>query len=359
MSGRPTALHSKHKEAGARMMDFAGWDMPVQYAGILQEHRAVRSAAGVFDISHMGEFFVRGPQAGEWLSRVLAGKVPAIGVGEARYAILLNEAGGVIDDLYVYRIREMDYLLVVNASKISEDAACLRGRLTGEVTFEDASDLYSAVAVQGPLAPGIFRKCFGRDLPPSRNRVLELTRGGEELWIATTGYTGEPGFEVICKNPEVSSLWDALTTAGCVPCGLGARDVLRLEMGYPLNGNDLSPERTPLEAGLGFFIDFTGPDFVGKSALLAQKENGIPSKLCGIVVDGKSPPMRPHYPVWMDGTQVGETASGGLSPTLGTAIAMAYLPTSVAIPGTKIEIDVRGNRIPARVVKKPFIQTKL
>lgn len=341
------------------MMEFAGWNMPIQYAGILDEHRAVRSACGVFDISHMGEFFVRGPGSAAWLDQLLTNKASGLDVGKAHYSLLLNEQGGVIDDLYVYRIGEADFLLVVNASKIQEDGAWMSERIAGEVTFEDASARYAALAVQGPTSPAIFKTCFGRSLPEAKNSVLELSRGGHAFWVATTGYTGEVGFEVVCRSEEAVGLWDALLAAGCVPCGLGARDVLRLEMGYPLNGSDLAPDKTPLEAGLGFFVDFQKDDFVGRQALLDQKEAGVPTRLSGLVVEGKSPPIRSHYPVWSQGSIVAETTSGGLSPALGTAIAMAYLPRDLSSPGTPLEIDVRGRRYPAVVVKKPFIQKKL
>jgi len=351
-----TTLLQKHIEAGARMMDFAGWNMPVQYAGILEEYHAVRRACGVFDISHMGEFFVKGPGAAKWLESLLTNRIANLETNHAHYSLLLNESGGVLDDLYVYRIRDMEFLLIVNASKIPEDEKWMREHLTDEVTFENLSGLYSALAVQGPRAPSIFRKCFGRDLPPSRNRVLELERGGEALWVATTGYTGEAGFEIVFQNKEAAGLWDALLTAGAVPCGLGARDLLRLEMAYPLNGSDLSPERTPLEAGLGFFVDLEKGTFPGRDALVHQKQAGVPTKLSALVVDSKSPPMRSHYPVMMGDETLAETTSGGLSPALGTSIAMAYLPTKQATPDTKLEIQVRGQKYPAHVIKKPFLK---
>ncbi len=351
-----TTLLDKHVEAGARMMDFAGWNMPVQYGGILEEYHAVRGACGVFDISHMGEFFVKGPGAAAWLDSLLTNRIANLETDHAQYSLMLNESGGVIDDLYVYRIREMEYLLIVNASKIPEDEQWMQDHITTEVTFENQSGFYSALAVQGPQAPAIFRKCFGRDLPASRNRVLELERGGEALWVATTGYTGEAGFEIVFRNQEAAGLWDALLAAGAVPCGLGARDLLRLEMAYPLNGSDLSPEHTPLEAGLGFFVDLQKGPFVGRDALVHQKESGIPKKLSAIVVDGKSPPMRSHYAVSVGEQIVAETTSGGLSPALGTSIAMAYLPTSHATPETALDIQVRGQKYPAHVIKKPFLK---
>jgi aminomethyltransferase len=351
-----TVLLENHIKAGARMMDFAGWNMPVQYAGILEEYHAVRGDCGVFDISHMGEFFVRGPQACQWLESLLTNRISSLETNQAQYSLMLNESGGVIDDMYVYCIRDMEYLLIVNASMIAEDEQWMRDRMIDDVIFENLSGSYSALAVQGPRAPAIFRSCFGRDLPPSRNHVLELEQGGESLWVATTGYTGEPGFEIIFRNDVASGLWDALISSGAMPCGLGARDLLRLEMAYPLNGSDLSPLRTPLEAGLGFFVDLSKGPFVGKEALIQQKESGIPTKLSALVVDGKSPPIRSHYPVMSGDKTLAETTSGGLSPALGTSIAMAYLPLEHAVPDSVLQIQVRGQNYPAHVIKKPFLK---
>ncbi|GAB4171366.1 MAG: glycine cleavage system aminomethyltransferase GcvT [Terrimicrobiaceae bacterium] len=350
-----TALYDVHVAAGGRMVDFAGWEMPVQYRGIIEEHRAVREACGVFDISHMGEFLVGGSGAAAWLDRLLTNRASKLSPGEAQYSLLLNDRGGVIDDLYVYRLAGEDFLLVVNASMISTDAAWMRERLVDGVDFEDASGRFSALAVQGPQAAKVFSDCFGDRLPAGRNRVATLEWSGETLFICTTGYTGEAGFEAICPNGLVVKLWETLLVHGAKPCGLGARDSLRLEMGYPLNGNDLNPERTPLEAGLGYFVDLGKEDFVGAGALREQKVNGVPTRLVGLVAVDKMPPMRPHYAVWHGEETVGETTSGGLSPTLGTTIAMAYLPAALSQPGTQVDVEVRGKKFPARVVKKPFL----
>jgi aminomethyltransferase len=351
-----TLLHSLQAAAGARMVEFAGWTMPVQFAGILDEHAAVRGACGVFDISHMGEFFVRGPGAAAWLDHVLTNRASALQPGQSQYSLLLNDQGGIIDDLIVYCIRDREYLLVVNAACIDADRKWLLAHPAEEVTFEDVSALYSALAVQGPDSPGVFKACFGRELPAERNRVVGFERGGEDFWVATTGYTGETGFEVICRNAEIRGLWEAVTASGAVPCGLGARDLLRLEMGYPLNGSDLGPDHTPLEAGLGFAVDFDKPDFIGRDALLAQRARGLPVRLAALVAEGKTPPFRAHYPVWKDGLVLGETTSGGLSPALGASIAMAYLPPDLAKPGTSLEIDIRGRMYPATTTTKPFIK---
>ena len=354
MSNR-TPLHDSHVALGGRMVDFAGWEMPVQYSGILDEHRSVREGAGMFDISHMGEFFVNGPGSTAWLDGLLTNRVAKLSVGESQYTLLLNARGGVIDDLIIYRLGDEEYLLIVNAAKIDEDAAWFAGHVVDGIGFANRSGEFSAIAVQGPVARGVFQTVIGEALPADRNRVIRLIFSGVHGYAVTTGYTGEDGFEIVIPNEAAAPLWDALLAAGARPCGLGARDTLRLEMCYPLNGSDLSPERTPLEAGLGFFVDLTKEDFVGKAALEAQKSAGLPSRLAAIAVVEKAPPIRPHYPVLADGKVVSETCSGALSPSLGYGIAMAYLPVAVAKSGQELEIEVRGKRYKASVVKKPFL----
>ena len=347
-----TPLYESHLAAGGRIVDFAGWEMPVQYSGILDEHKAVREAVGVFDISHMGEFFVSGPGSAAWLDSLLTNNAGTLASGTAQYSLLLNDRGGVIDDLIVYRLDTENFLLVVNASMIEEDAAWMRERLADGIEFQNASADFAALAVQGPLAGDVFKKLFGHEMPAERNRILQL--GGE--FVVTTGYTGEVGFEWILPANEAASAWQRCLDAGAKPCGLGARDTLRLEMCYPLNGSDLSPDHTPLEAGLGFFVDFNKPEFVGKSALVAQKTDGIPRRLCALRVTEKAPPIRPHYPVWIGGERVTETTSGALSPSLGEGIALAYLPVEFSKPGQEVEIEVRGKRFRACVRKKPLYQ---
>ena len=352
-----TPLYSEHVAAGGRMVDFAGWDMPVQYSGILAEHKAVREAVGVFDISHMGEFLVSGSESEVWLDSLLTNRVGALPVGQAHYSLLLNERGGVIDDLIVYRNGPEEFLIVVNASKIDEDAAWMSARIAAGVQFKNVSSEFAALAVQGPGSPEVFEKLFQRPMPSERNRIIE--QGPPRAFVLTTGYTGEIGFEWIVPAAEAAAAWQAVLAAGAMPCGLGARDTLRLEMCYPLNGSDLAPDRTPLEAGLGFFVSLDKPGFVGKSALVDQKASGIPTRLVALKVVEKSPPIRPHYPVWANGELVTETTSGALSPSLGYGIAMAYLPAAFAKPGQEVEIEVRGRKFRACVHKKPFYQNKL
>jgi len=346
-------LLEAHLRAGARMVPFAGWNMPVQYAGITQEHLAVRSGCGIFDISHMGEFFVSGEDAGAWLNRQLTNNTAKLAPGQGQYTLMLNENGGVIDDLIVYRLAEDRWFLVVNASMIAEDRAWLTSRLEEGVTLRDESPDFAGMAIQGPNAPAVFQAMTGAELPP-RNGIAEISTPHGDLIVCRTGYTGEDGFELFCQADDAVTWWDRALAAGAVPCGLGARDTLRLEMGFPLNGNDLSPARTPLEAGLGFFVDLEKGDFTGRAVLAAQKAAGIPAKLVGIRMADKSPPPRAHYPVLHDGQPAGELASGGVSPSLGAGIGMAYLPAPLAAIGTRLEIDIRGKRWPAEVVKKPF-----
>ena len=370
-----TPLYDRHLAAGGRIVDFAGWEMPVQYTGILDEHRAVREDCGVFDISHMGEFIVRGPKASEWLDSLLTNRVPTLSVGEAQYSLMLNERGGVIDDLILYRTAAQEFLLVVNAAKIGEDFAwlegCLEPRSDKVLELVDCSDAYAALAVQGPRSPEVFSKVFSSAWEDRRNRILEHTgqspvplesstakNCGSRVFTATTGYTGELGFEAIVPAAEAAHYWDVFLAAGAKACGLGARDTLRLEMCYPLNGSDLSPDHTPLEAGLGPFVDLGKDKFRGREALLEQKANGVPSKLAAIRVQEKSPPIRSHYPVVADGQTVAETSSGALSPSLGCGIALAYLPFPLAKTGQDLEIEVRGRRYRAAVVKKPFYKPK-
>lgn len=345
------------------MVDFGGWSMPVQYRGILEEHQAVRTTLGIFDISHMGQLFARGPGAAEWLESVLTNRVARLGIGECQYTFLLNEAGGVIDDLIVYRLADAEFLLVVNAAKIEEDFAWLQQHGTGQSGLElvDCSAELAGLAVQGPRAAKLFDQFFGgRYARPARNEILSVGIDGAQYYIARTGYTGEDGFEVFCPAARAVQTWRDILERGAglglVPCGLGARDTLRLEMCYPLNGSDLSPQRTPLEAGLSIFVDLSKEAFLGREALVAQRSGGVKHRLVPFKMSGKTPPPRAHYPIYHHGTQIAETSSGTLSPTLGTGIGMAYIPTEHARLHEAIEVEIRGQRFPARIEKKPLYQ---
>jgi len=336
------------------MIDFGNWLMPVQYSGIVDEHLAVRSDVGLFDISHMGQFIVKGPRAAESLNRLLTNDIGRLSPGCGHYTFLLNETGGVIDDLIVYHLRDEEFLLIVNAAKADEDYSWMRGRMSGDsVEFINRSAQHAGLALQGPRAPKLFDELFGVSRP-ARNEVRELTRDGVTYVIAGTGYTGEEGCEIFLPADEAPALWNRILEAGAKPCGLGARDTLRLEMCYPLNGSDLSPARTPLEAGLSIFVDLNKPEFIGREALLGQRAAGIPARLAPIKMTEKGPPPRAHYPVLKEGRQVAELSSGTLSPSLGFGIGMAYLPAELARIGEELEIEIRGRRFAATVERKPF-----
>jgi aminomethyltransferase len=342
-------------------MEFGGWSMPVQYSGIIDEHQTVRNAVGVFDISHMGQLVVSGPAAGSWLNRMLTNNIERLGIGESQYTFLLNERGGVIDDLIVYRLESDRYFLVVNASRTAEDLAWMERHLPEGVTLEDRSAEYAGLAVQGPRAAKLFDEFFhGRASRPARNEIKALNCGDTTLLVSRTGYTGEDGFEVFFPAEEAQRVWKSVLETGAPlgikPCGLGARDTLRLEMCYPLNGSDLSPDHTPLEAGLSIFVDLQKPDFIGREPLLKQKETGITRRLVPFKMKEKSPPPRPHYAVFKEGRQIAEIASGTLSPSLNIGIGMAYIPAELARINEEIEIDIRGRRYGATIQKKPLHQ---
>lgn len=335
------------------MVPFAGWEMPIQYAGIIAEHGAVRSGTGVFDISHMGEFEVSGPGAASWLDGLLSNEVAALAVGEGHYTLLLNEAGGVVDDLLLYRTGEDRFFLVVNASRIDRDRTWLLDHPGEDVVFADRSAEFGALAVQGPGSAELWARLEPAFPLPERNGVAE--QGG--LVLCRTGYTGEDGFELFAPAEVIGDWFDRLLAAGAVPCGLGARDTLRLEKCYPLNGNDLDEVRTPLEAGLGAFVKLAKPGgFVGCEALLAQRAAGLPSRLAAVRLLEKGPPPRRGYALLAEsGEALGELTSGSLSPYLGTGIGLAYLPPASAQPGTPLRLEVRGKTYAAEVVRKPFL----
>ncbi|MGE9267319.1 MAG: glycine cleavage system aminomethyltransferase GcvT [Verrucomicrobiales bacterium] len=346
-----------HRELGGRMVPFAGWEMPVMYESIMVEHQAVRESAGVFDISHMGQIFVEGSGAEGFLEKMLTNEVGQLADGQAQYTFLLNEEGGVIDDLILYRLAEGSYLLVVNASRIAEDRDWLQARLPKKVELREESGEWAGMAVQGPDAAEIYGKVTGgRTLPP-RNGIDDLQHEGERVVVCRTGYTGEDGFELFCPAKAGAKWFRNFVDAGVKPCGLGARDTLRLEMCYPLNGQDLSDSRTPLEAGLGFFVALEKGDFTGAEVLRRQKEEGLTERLFALQSLTKGAPPRPGYPVCLPGGEaIGELSSGGLAPSLGLGVGLAYLPKNEVKIGTALELDVRGRRVPVKVVKKPFYQ---
>jgi aminomethyltransferase len=333
--------------------------MPVQYTSISDEHQAVRNNVGVFDISHMGQLTASGATAAGWLNRMLTNNIEKLEVGTGQYTFLLNDNGGIIDDLIVYRTGPNEFLLVVNASRTEEDFAWLQEHLQGDICFENRSEDFAGLAIQGPKVVELLQRFFGPDAAlPTRNQLKDFAHGDVKLTIARTGYTGEDGVEVFFPAAHASTVWNEVLqkgdSLGIKPCGLGARDTLRLEMCYPLNGSDLTPEHNPIEAGLGFFVDLAKEDFIGRDALARAKEAGSPRKLVPFKMSAKGPPPRPHYTVWSEGRQIGEVTSGTLSPSLNQGIGMAYVPAPHAKIGGELEIEIRGQRFPAVIQKKPL-----
>lgn len=364
---RHTPLQDRHEALGASFTDFGGWWMPVRYSSDLAEHRAVREAAGLFDISHMAEFAVEGPGAGGFLDYALAGRLSVLPVWKAKYSLLLAESGGIIDDVIVYRLAEDRFFVVANAGNREPVAAALSERADafrqagGDVSLEDVTDDFALIAVQGPAALSILGAVdglsdFGRplaDLP--YYAATDASFRGIPLVIARTGYTGEDGFELYVAPASAGALWDALLAAGephgLVPAGLAARDTLRLEAGMPLYGHELSLDIVPAQAGLGRVVAADKDDFVGKAGLAADRADA--PVLVGLVAEGRRA-GRAGYQVLAGDEAVGEITSGALSPTLGHPIAMAFVSPTASAPGTELTIDVRGTRIPATVAALPF-----
>ncbi|WP_411123340.1 glycine cleavage system aminomethyltransferase GcvT [Streptomyces sp. x-19] len=364
---RRTALDATHRALGATMTDFAGWDMPLRYSSEREEHVAVRTRAGLFDLSHMGEITVTGPQAGALLDHALVGNIGALKVGRARYTMICAPDGGILDDLIVYRLAEREFMVVANASNAQVVLDALAARQAGfDAAVRDDRDAYALIAVQGPESPGILKKLCApvADLDGLKYYAgLPGTVAGVEALIARTGYTGEDGFELFVRPADAVTVWEALTEAGrdvgLVPCGLSCRDTLRLEAGMPLYGHELTTALTPFDAGLGRVVKFEKEgDFVGRTALAAaaeRAEQAPPRKLVGLVAEGRRVPRAGYPVVAADGTVIGEVTSGAPSPTLGKPIAIAYVDAEHAAPGTAgVRVDIRGSHEPYEVVALPF-----
>jgi len=374
-----TPLFAAHQKLGGKLIEFGGWEMPVQYSSITDEHLCVRRAAGIFDISHMGEVSVNGPEAASFLNAILSNDIGKLAAGQGQYTLLCNPSGGVIDDLYAYRLGSTEFLLIINASRIQEDVKWLieqhkklvpANRSDGAV-LEDHSGRMAAVAVQGPRVREFIDQCFTGPSASGtiaaapcgliKNQLGRFGFNGTPLWVARTGYTGEDGFEIVAPAEIIESVWERILAAGhssCLqPCGLGARDTLRTEVCYPLYGHELDENTTPIEAGLASFVAFGKGDFIGRSALARQKEEGVKKKCIAFRMAERSAPPRPQYPIWSVGAnaaRVGVVVSGTQSPSLGVGIGMGYVPPALAGPGTMLEIEIRGRRSPALVVPKPL-----
>lgn len=346
---------------GVRCIDFGGWELPVQFSGIQKEHEAVRERAGLFDVSHMGEFTVSGEQAEAFLQHMMTNDVTTIVPGQAQYTLMCYPDGGVVDDLLIYKLAEQQYMLVVNASNIDKDWAWLQEHIIPGVNMTNDSEQTALLALQGPLAVDILSKVTGSEIDASSIEPFRFVQHAEvcgvKLLLSRTGYTGEDGFELYVAADQAALVWNGLMEAGAdvglVPAGLGARDTLRFEAKLPLYGQELSPTISPLEAGLGMFVKLNAGSFIGHEALLQQKNDGPARKLIGIEVLERGIP-RPHYPIYADGVQIGEVTTGTQSPTLKRNLGLALIDSKYTALGTPLEIEIRGKKLKAEVVKTPF-----
>jgi aminomethyltransferase len=349
-----TPLYDCHLEAGAKMVDFAGWEMPVQYTGVIEEHRAVRTAAGLFDVSHMGEVGVRGAGAEAFLQRLTPNDVTKLVPGRAHYSGLLTDRATYIDDILVYKLGGEDFMVVVNASNAPRDFEWIASRAEGQAEVTDESDRYALLALQGPRALGMLAPLASPDVSTLKYYgFAQGTVDGAPALISRTGYTGEDGFEIYLAPEHAPGVWRKLLAAGAVPAGLGARDTLRLEAAMALYGHEIDESTTPFEAGLNWVVKLDKGEFLGRDALAAQKAAGIGRKLVGFEVRGRGIARQGHTVV-SEGGPVGVVTSGTWSPTFEKALGLAYVPPEMAAPGTPLAIDVRGKSLPAVVVETPF-----
>lgn len=353
-----TPLHAAHRRAGAKMVEFAGWDMPVQYTGVIDEHLAVRSRAGLFDVSHMGEIEVRGPDAEDFCQQISANDIARMKVSQAQYNLLLNDCGGVVDDVIFYRLAPDRFMICVNAANSGKDFRWIQEHGVGRVEIENVSDRYAQLALQGPASEKILQRLTPLGLADLKSFYFACgVVAGARCIVARTGYTGEDGFELYCYAEGAEPLWNALLEAGAgeglVPAGLGARDTLRLEKAYPLYGHELDDATTPLEAGLEWVTKLSKSSFVGRDALLTQKQEGIKRKLVGLEL--LEPGIaRSEYPLLKDGKTIGRVTSGTKSPTLGKSIALGYVAVEASKIDTVIDVEIRGRRAKTKVVSLPF-----
>ncbi len=352
-----TPLYESQIASGAKMVDFAGWEMPVSFGSIIDEHRAVREKAGIFDISHMGELVFRGPNAAEKLEKVFSRRVSDLDIGAGRYGLLLTEQGTVVDDLIIYRTDVEEFFAVVNASRISADVAHIQ-RYCGTDWFENQSNSWSALALQGPVAVKLWES-YSQNAAPARFGIASLALGKVNLLVARTGYTGEDGVEIIVPSQDVVDIWKALLSRGAAPCGLGARDSLRVEAGYPLYGHELSEELTALESGAGWAVDFTKEkEWLGSTALSGQKQKGVSKKLVYLTSTDKSAIPREGYKLFNADEQVGYVTSGVFGPTVGSGVGMAIVNSPYFSTESQLDMEVRGRRSSVSIFKKPLYKAK-
>ena len=357
--GQKTSLYEKHIGLGAKMVEFAGYLMPVQYSGITEEHMAVRAAAGLFDVSHMGEFKVQGENALEFLNFITTNNVKKLEIGQVQYSAMCYPDGGIVDDLLVYRF-PYHYLLVVNAANLHKDYQHIQHYTKGQAAVSDESDETSLLALQGPKSSDILQILTGTKLDDIKYYwFAEGEAAGCKAVISRTGYTGELGYELYTSNKDAPKIWDAImeagTPMGMKPVGLGARDSLRLEMKYCLYGNDITKWTNPLEAGLGWITKLKKGDFLGRDALNQIKAEGVKKRLVGFELEGKAFP-RQHYPVLIDNYKAGEVTSGTFSPVLKRGIGLAYLPVEKCEAGQELQVDIRGRKFAGKVVETPFVK---
>lgn len=350
-----TCLHGRHVAQGALMSPFGGFDMPIQYVGITEEHNAVRHHVGVFDVSHMGEVRIKGPQAYEYVSHIFVNDVTGAPDGQIFYGMMCREDGGTVDDLLVYKVHDDEYFLVINAANIDKDVAWIKQNAEGyDCTVEDESPYYGEVAIQGPEAEATVEKVLGlavKDIPFYNFKTFNVD--GEEIIVSRTGYTGEDGFEIYGSHDYTVRVWDKLMEAGVQACGLGCRDTLRFEVGLPLYGDELADDISPIEASLSMFVKLDKPEFIGKEALAKQKAEGVKRRIVGLELEGNAIP-RHGYPVEVNGEVVGEITTGYRSISTGKSVAMAMIKKPYDKLGTEVEVRIRKKTFPAKVVKKRF-----
>ncbi|ARK23337.1 glycine cleavage system protein T [Sporosarcina sp. P37] len=355
-----TPLFESYKKYGGKTIDFGGWELPVQFSSIKAEHEAVRTKAGLFDVSHMGEVFVSGSGALDYLQKLVTNDVSKLKIGQAQYTVMCNEQGGTIDDFLIYKLEDERYLLVVNASNIEKDVAWMEKQKSENVVIDNQSSNYALLALQGPLAEQVLQKLTDEPLEEIKFFRFKdhVQVGGEDVLVSRTGYTGEDGFEIYGAPAAIQNLWSKILQAGeadgAVPAGLGARDTLRFEAGLPLYGQELREDISPLEAGLGFVVKVNKEeDFIGKDVLIKQKEQGVERKLVGLEMIDKGIP-RTGYKVFSGDREIGEVTTGTQSPTLKKNIGFALLSADFTEPGTEVEVEIRSKRLKAKVIATPF-----